>query len=399
MAAAHTSDRSPHAHRQPVALVIGGAPEAPEDVSQVLGACGFRPRHYATSNDLNAALDDVTPQVIVLNLALPDADATEVIRILSGRRFTGDVVLIGGDDAAALDALQSMAERRGVNMLEPLRQPQRLAHLHDRMTALYRAGAAPEDASLAAALRNNWLELWYQPKFDLRAGRLGGAEASVRLRHPTHGIVPPSRFLPAPGDALYAPLTDFVVEQALVDWAQFAAHDMSGPLAINVPASVLQQPEFVSHLYRFLPADPGFPGLIVEITEDEAIADPEVARAVALQLRLHNVMVSIDDFGSGYSSLERLEELPFAEIKLDRSYVNGCARDAGKRAMCRSVVDLARRFHIEAVAEGVESEEDLRVLVEAGYDMVQGYLFARPMQRAEFIALLSSGSGRSGGYD
>jgi EAL domain-containing protein (putative c-di-GMP-specific phosphodiesterase class I) len=102
------------------------------------------------------------------------------------------------------------------------------------------------------------------------------------------------------------------------------------------------------------------------------------------------VHVSIDDFGSGYSSLARLKELPFAEVKLDRSFVMGCAHDKTKRAMCEAVVDLARRFNIVSVAEGVETTEDLQVLVEAGYDVAQGYLFARPMVSGDFINLLAS---------
>ena len=139
-----------------------------------------------------------------------------------------------------------------------------------------------------------------------------------------------------------------------------------------------------------MPKDPAFPGLIVEITEDEAISDAELAREVAVQLKLYNVHVSIDDFGSGYSSLARLKDLPFAEVKLDRSFVNGCAHDKTKRAMCQAVVDLARRFDITSVAEGVETTEDLQVLVDVGYDVAQGFLFARPMVSEDFIDLITS---------
>jgi EAL domain-containing protein (putative c-di-GMP-specific phosphodiesterase class I) len=275
-------------------------------------------------------------------------------------------------------------------MVEPLHKPFRLEQLRERLKAVHRDVPARFDASLAAALRHHWLELWYQPKIDLRTRLVCGAEALIRLRHPTHGVVPPSNFLPTPGDPLYRPLTDFIVEQALRDWKNFAAHKMTSRLAINVPASVLQRPDFVAHLRRHLPDDPRFPGLIVEITEDEAISDPELAREVAVQLKLYNVHVSIDDFGSGYSSLARLKELPFAEVKLDRSFVTGCAQDKTKRAMCEAVVDLARRFNITSVAEGVETQGDLHVLEDIGYDVAQGYLFARPMVSNEFIDLITS---------
>ena len=148
---------------------------------------------------------------------------------------------------------------------------------------------------------------------------------------------------------------------------------------------MLQRPDFVTSLRKRLPTDPSFPGLIVEITEDEAIRDPQLAREIAVQLRLYNVHVSIDDFGSGYSSLARFQEVPFKEIKLDRSYVRGAAEDESKREMCRVVADLARRFQITSVAEGAETKDDLGVLIENGYDLVQGFFFAKPMPCRDFM--------------
>jgi EAL domain-containing protein (putative c-di-GMP-specific phosphodiesterase class I) len=176
----------------------------------------------------------------------------------------------------------------------------------------------------------------------------------------------------------------------LADWSIFAEHRMTNQVAINVPASVLQRPSFVANVRDHLPKHPKFPGLIVEITEDEAISDPVLAHEIAVQLKLYDVHVSIDDFGAGYSSLARLSELPFSEIKLDRSFVHGCADDKEKREMCQSVMDLAKRFEIVAVAEGVETHEDLRVIVEIGYPVAQGFLFAKPMPCAEFVELMTA---------
>ncbi len=158
---------------------------------------------------------------------------------------------------------------------------------------------------------NNWLELWYQPKIDLRSRLVCGAEALIRLRHPNARRRAARRTsCRRRGDPLYRPLTDFIVENSLRDWETFAAHKMTNRLAINVPASVLQRPDFVAHLRKHLPNDPRFPGLIVEITEDEAISDPELAREVAVQLKLYNVHVSIDDFGSGYSLARACRNCP-----------------------------------------------------------------------------------------
>jgi EAL domain-containing protein (putative c-di-GMP-specific phosphodiesterase class I)/ActR/RegA family two-component response regulator len=374
----------------PVAFVVDDEAQVRAFVSNALASAGFKPMQLSSSEEVEQMLADTIPQLIVLDLSLGDSDAIEVLRALDRIRFQGDVLLISGHDELTLEEVHQIGVRRGLSMAEPLRKPFRLEQLRSRLDAARREVPARFDAGLGAALQHEWLELWYQPKIDLKSRMLCGAEALIRLRHPVHGIVAPATFLPAPGDPLYRPLTDFIVETSMRDWENFAQHKMTNRLAINVPASVLQRPDFVSHLRKHLPHDPRFPGLIVEITEDEAINDPELAREVAVQLKLYNVHVSIDDFGSGYSSLARLKELPFAEVKLDRSFVNGCAHDRTKRAMCEAVVELAQRFHITSVAEGVETAEDLHVLTEIGYDVAQGYLFARPMVREDFIDLITS---------
>lgn len=363
-------------------------------VSNVLTSAGFRAHQFSSGSQVEAALTKWAPKVIVLDLSLGDTDAVEVIRNLAGARFGGHVLLISGHDSGLLAEVRTIGEQRGLAMLPTLHKPFRVDELRASLSLI------PDDADvdaitwadhgLEAALKNNWLELWYQPKIDLRSRVICGAEALIRLRHPTEGVMQPGQFLPPPGDALYSPLTDFIVRRSLSDWSMFAERKMTSRLAINVPASVLQRPDFVSNLRRHLPTHPNFPGLIVEITEDEAISDPELAREIAVQLKLYNVLVSIDDFGAGHSSLARLKELPFAEIKLDRRFVHGCADDLRKRSMCEAVIELARRFNIVAVAEGVENQDDLKVLIEIGYRVAQGFLFAKPMQATEFVQLLLS---------
>jgi EAL domain-containing protein (putative c-di-GMP-specific phosphodiesterase class I) len=368
----------------PCAFVVDDEAQVRQFVASIVQSVGFTVHQFETSRSVEAALKMMMPHVIVLDLSLGDSDAIEVMRGLSAARFHGDLLLISGHDKATLDEVLRIGENRGLNMMVPLPKPFRVSELRERIKPLRERLAMRGGMSLETAMRNDWLEVWYQPKIEIGSRKVSGAEALVRLRHPEHGIVPPSRFLPPAGDPLYATLTDFVVDQALADWRTFADRGMKGRLAINAPASVLQRPDFVTNLRKRLPTDPDFPGLMVEITEDEAIRDPQLAREIAVQLRLFNVHVSIDDFGSGYSSLSRFQEVPFKEIKLDRSYVRGAAEDESKREMCRVVADLARRFQITSVAEGVETQEDLGVLVDTGYDLVQGYFFAKPMPGRDF---------------
>lgn len=376
----------------PVAFVVDDDPQIRTFVARCLSWMGYVPHEYSRVADVEAALTSAKPEVILLDLSLGTTDAVEVMRSLASSRFTGSVLLMSGRDARTLDEVRKIGARQGLTMLDHLRKPFRLDDLRTRLEgASTRVREVPLHVDLAAALENRWLELWYQPKVDLRTRRIRGAEALVRLRHPNGKLVPPGAFLPPAGDPMFQPLTDFVVRRALADWPMIAAARPGIRLAVNVPASILQSPDFVSNFRRHLPAGQAFPGLIVEITETETLDNSDLAREVAVQLRLYDLHVSVDDFGTGHSTLSRLDELPFAELKLDRGYVNGCSTDSSKRAMCRSVVELAHRFGIIAVAEGVETEGDLAVLDELGCDMAQGYYFAKPSPTDSLIETLVTG--------
>jgi EAL domain-containing protein (putative c-di-GMP-specific phosphodiesterase class I)/FixJ family two-component response regulator len=374
------------------AFVVDDEPQVRAFVARALIAAGFVPHEFSRVPEVEAALTLFNPQVIVLDLSLGGSDAVEMMQSLAASRFGGKILLVSGHDPATLDEARKIGERRGLSVLPFLHKPFRLEEMKERLSHVTEPnGVTTGGTELETALQHNWLELWYQPKIDLRSMTICGAEALVRLRHPERGIVPPADFLPPPGDRLYGPLTDFVVRRALADWSSFAAWPSVGGewtakrLAINVPASILQNAGFVNNVRRHLPAHPQFPGLIVEITESEAVGNAEHAREIAVQLKLYNVHVSVDDFGIGFSSLARLNELPFAELKLDRRFVDGCSTDERKRSVCETVVDLAHRSRLTAVAEGVETAEDLDALKAMGYDVAQGYLFAKPMQSGEFV--------------
>jgi EAL domain-containing protein (putative c-di-GMP-specific phosphodiesterase class I)/ActR/RegA family two-component response regulator len=373
------------------AFIVDDEPQVLTFITNVLGPSKFIPHQFTSAKEIAGALGHWTPDIIVLDLSLGDSDAIEVIRKLSDVGYKGYVLLISGRDQRTLDEVQQIAKGRGLTTLPSLRKPFRVEELRARLDSMNLEGIQSTPGHyLKEALKNNWLELWYQPKIDLRSMLMCGAEGLIRLRHPEQGMLAPGQFLPPAGDSLYRPLSDYVVQRSLADWVQFARKGMFERLAVNVPASVLEKSDFVENVRARLPQHPNFPGLIVEITEDEAIGNPDLAREIAVQLKLYDVHVSIDDFGTGFSSIARLDELPFSEIKLDRQYVHGCSSDTSKREMCKAVADLATRFKIPAVAEGVETTDDLRVLKELGYPLAQGYLFAKPMSGNDFVNVLRS---------
>lgn len=378
------------------AFVIDDDPRFCAFLTGALSSLGFATQSFTGGlAPVEEALTRGRPVLIALDLSLGHFDAIEMMRSLALSRFAGGILLMSGHDRTTLDDCRGIGERLGLNMLSPLQKPFRLDQLRTVAGTVGAGDGAASGDILADALGNNWLELWYQPQFDLRTGTLAGAEGLIRVRHPQRGILAPAEFL-RHGDELLLPLSNFVVRRALADWSLFAAAQPAPwtcqRLAVNVPVSVLQSKDFIDGVRRHLPLHPQFPGLTVEITEDEAIADPHLAREVATQLRLHKVGVAIDDYGVGYSTLARLDQLSFSELKLDRHYVDGCAGDRDKRDSCRLAVELARRFGMRIVAEGVESAADLAVLTDAGFDVAQGYLFSRPLPRDDFAkAFLGQG--------
>ncbi len=389
------------------ALVLDDEPQIGLLVCKVLSMVGIAAKHFADPVAFLTEMQRSQPQLVVLDLALGQSDAIDVIRKLDVLKFRGLVLLISGRDEGTLAEIERIGRSHGLWMLQSLRKPFRATELRNRLQPLARperpkpgaaASAAESSASarvdLGEALRHNWLEVWYQPKIDLRAGAICGAEALIRARHPVRGLVQPVDLLPPAADPLYRPLSIFLVQRTLADWNVLAKAGDALKLAINVPASVLNAPGFVDVVRRLVPTA-NFPGLIVEVTEDEIIRDPDWLHEVAMQLRLCNITLSIDDFGSAYASLSRLKDLPFGEIKLDRSFVSNCANDPLKHGLCQTVVDLAHRFGAVACAEGVETADELRSLVALGFDTAQGYLFAKPMPLTQFVEYLANARSRS----
>jgi EAL domain-containing protein (putative c-di-GMP-specific phosphodiesterase class I) len=241
---------------------------------------------------------------------------------------------------------------------------------------------------LDQALNEGWFEIWYQPKIDLRRKCLAGAEALARIRHPDLGVLLPGSFLPNIREDSIARLTEHALVATLSNWTTFDEAGFNLHLAINVPVSVLSTLPIPELVEEHRPQTDRWPGIILEVTEDQIVRDIRLANEIATRLHVSGIKIAIDDFGAGYSSLSSLRELPFAELKLDNSFVRNCATDATNAAICETAVDLAHRFGSAAVAEGVENQADLQALIAMGCDFGQGVLIAPPMPQQRFLELL-----------
>jgi diguanylate cyclase (GGDEF)-like protein len=235
-------------------------------------------------------------------------------------------------------------------------------------------------AELRHALERDELVLHYQPKVALPGGEICGVEALVRWQHPQRGLLPPGEFLPAAEHSgLIGPLTEWVLRRALADQAAWTAAGQLWTLSVNVSARNLEVLGFPA-LVEGLLADGGTPPhrLILEVTETALAGDTdEVVRAIT-ELGRYGIGISVDDFGTGYTSLSHLRGLPITEIKIDRAFVSDVDRDPQSQAIVRSVIELAHGLGSRATAEGVETTEVRDWLATAGCDEAQGYLFGRP---------------------
>lgn len=380
-------------------LVIEDEPAIANAMSLTLRGAGFVTCELTGASGVVAALDR-NPFAVILDVALQQSDGVEVLRLLAGAGFTGVVQLVSGNRPRLLDDVKRVGERHGLTMLPALRKPFRMRDLRAVMLAESElrgqdetAAAVAEKAdlrqiSLSEALDRDWVEVWYQPKFDLNTGMLVGAECLARARHPSFGILSPGSFLHGADVDTLERLTTRVVEIACRDWARFHAVGNPLRLAVNITAHQLSTVALADLVRRCVPRSPDWPGLILEVTEEDVLRDVDAAHEIATQLAIHGALLSIDDFGLGYSSLARLSEIPFREVKLDRTLVEGCATDKTRGALCRAVVELSHTVEAKVVAEGIERREDLTYLRNLGCDLAQGFLLARPMPVDQLVLTL-----------
>jgi predicted signal transduction protein with EAL and GGDEF domain len=253
----------------------------------------------------------------------------------------------------------------------------------DQATALYRG----LDIELAAAIRSNALDVYYQPQIDILSGRCVAAEALLRWKPMGERyIAPPVVISLAESTGLIEPFTHWLLNTTFRHAVEFEAAGVPINVSINLSAKTLSDPEFPEAVKQALGTWGVAPGRITfEITEGSTIEEPEKALLMLGQLHGLGVKLSLDDFGTGYSSLAYLKRFPLNELKIDQMFVRNMRESPGDWAIVRAVVNLAHNFSLLAVAEGVEDQETLDKLGQLGCDLAQGYLFSKAIANSEFV--------------
>jgi diguanylate cyclase (GGDEF)-like protein/PAS domain S-box-containing protein len=248
------------------------------------------------------------------------------------------------------------------------------------------------ETDLRRAISEQQLILYYQAQVD-RSGRIIGAEALLRWRHPELGLIAPALFIPLAEDTgLILPIGRWVTQTACAQLKCWAAQEstMDLRLAVNVSARQFRQTGFISEIQQALQQHDANPArLKLELTESMVLEDVTDAIETINALKALGVGISMDDFGTGYSSLSYLKQLPLDQLKIDQSFIRDIATDASDAVIVRTIIGMAQNFKLQTVAEGVETEEQRQFLLGHHCDVFQGYLFSRPVPLAEFEKLLS----------
>jgi EAL domain-containing protein (putative c-di-GMP-specific phosphodiesterase class I)/FixJ family two-component response regulator len=383
-------------------FVVDDEPGIQNIIASAATQFGYEVARFRVATKALSAIPTLKPNLLFLDIELEGSDAIDVLRGLAAMGFEGAIQLVSGKDAVTLEEVKRVGERHSLAMRNPLKKPFGLDHvrtaIRDHLAQAPGSPRAPaanlalakelDRIDLDAMLRKKWLEVWYQPKIDLKQMRFAGAEALVRCRHPEKGLLAPPAFLPYADECLMMRLTEVVLLRALADWNTFAQAGFPFKLAVNAPVSVLGKLPIHTIVRDNKPKQQSWPGMLLEVTEDQAMRDIPLLHEVATQLRIHDILLSVDDFGTGYSHLARLKELPFVEVKLDRSLVTNCGENRDNASLCHAAIDLAHGFGCAAVGEGIETASELKTLTQMGCDTGQGYLFSKPLPRDQLLSSL-----------
>lgn len=247
------------------------------------------------------------------------------------------------------------------------------------------------EVDLRRAIEGKQLTLYYQPKVDVKSGHITGVEALVRWKKPDGTMVFPDQFIPLAEDSgLIVPLGEWVLDEACAQMARWQAEGRWIHVAVNVSAKQFHAGnlvKFVDKTLRHHGVDPQY--LTLELTESLLMRNAEEAVNILSQLMTLGPKISMDDFGTGYSSLSYLKRFPLHELKIDRSFLADITNNAGDKALVSAVIYLAHEFGLQVVAEGVEVQEQLDLLVTLKCDQYQGYFFSRPVSAADLAPVLA----------
>ena len=374
----------------PVCCIVDEDARMRHFLSLILQGAGVDAVEFANGNLFRIERLSRPGEMIFLNIGVDTNDAIQTLEALGKTRYAGAVQLMSGQGLVVLENIKRIGEQNKLRMLPVLKKPFETAAIKKILHA-EKLGDGPAIAArvrLDEALKNGWIETWYQPKINLRKKQLAGVEAFARVRHPEYGVLPPSAFMPGADESTLLALAEQTLVKVLKSGLEFSKLGINLRIAVNMNMDALVEVPVAEIVSSYRPQANGWAGLIIDVTEEQIVTNIERASDMAKQLQRCNVKLAIDDFGRGVSSLIKVKDIPFAEMKLDRIFVTDCSADKVNASICKTVIDMAHSFGGLAVGIGVEKAADVTALVGMGCDLGQGFLLGQPMAEERFVALI-----------
>jgi len=383
-------------------LVLDDEPFMLKLLGRMLANLGFT--SVTTCDSGRAALElvdspDSRPDLILLDINMPEMDGVEFVRHLVGHHYSGALILVSGENERVLQSVGKLVRAHKITGLGHLSKPV----TPERLAALIEKWASPSQGALRAAkkvyganelraaIANGELINYYQPKVALATGEVIGVETLARWRHPRDGMVFPDQFIDlAEQHGLIDALTRVVLSGALAQARIWQDAGLTLGIAVNLSMDNLVSLNFLDSVVE-LTAKAGVPPqeIVLEVTESRLMHDQRVPLEILTRLHLKRFRLSIDDFGTGNSSLAQLRDIPFDELKIDQSFVHDAWANDTQCAMFDASLGLAKQLGMEVVAEGVEDQADWDFVRQRGCDLAQGYFIAKAMPAEDLPAWLA----------
>ncbi|GGY87363.1 transcriptional regulator [Cellvibrio zantedeschiae] len=349
--------------------------------------------------------DSIEPGVMLVDLHMPDMDGIELIQAVAKFKPHIAIIIVSGADSVLLDTLGSMVRACKMTMLGALPKPLNGKLLLDKLLRYQPASLPPvpprnrirpSALDLKRALRLNQIKPFYQPKVALQQGEVVGFEALARWCDPLKGIVPPGEFIDLVSEyGLLKELTLAMLDCVLADMNAWNSLDLFPSVSLNISVNQLEDPSFANHIIRNVKnANINPTKILLEITESALMKDQAVALGNIGRLKLNGFGFSIDDYGTGFSSMQQLSHIAFSELKIDRSFVCRVSESEHLCNIVQSSLDMGQRLGLTTVAEGVETVEELQLLRAMGCDEIQGFLFSAPMPASDVLPWLNDNGAR-----
>ena len=309
---------------------------------------------------------------------------------LASSSFAGRVQLVGRCEPRFFENICKFGQHLSLAMLTPMKKPVDFAEMRKvvREQKLVRVVMSADDLSLADALAQNWTTFWYQPKIDPWNKRVAGAEALVRFIHPELGVVSPGHFLGGSREEDLQELAKLALEHALKASANFERRGIPLAIALNMSVESLLKLPVEELVRKHRPQGGQPPGLVIEITERQAINRINMLKAKSAELANCGVSLAIDHCGRGHSSFQMLNQIPISEIKIDNCFVRDCDKDRARANVCKTIIQMAHNFSAKATAVGIETAAEAQQLATQECDFTQGYLFGKPMTEQQLLNMV-----------